>query len=211
MTTQATSSDNQLARQLADGDRAALGELIRRWHGPLRIFAEGVCQRADLAEEACQELWIRIVRYRQRLTTVRDMRAYLFATTLNCCRTLMARRGRHKTFRLMSMADDDGEGPSPADEIPDTAPAPLERLITREQVRLLNVAVAKLPEMQRAVVLMYLHGTTDYRRIAAALGIRTATARSHMHRALKHLRETLGRIADRTDIPIETLRREVSS
>ena len=52
--------------------------------------------------------------------------------------------------------------------------------------------VAKLPERQRAAVLLHYYADRPVREAAAILDMSPATFRVHLHRARKHLSQTLG-------------------
>ena len=179
-------SDERVMECLARGADDALGELVSRWEGPLWCFIDRMCGQPDVTDDVYQEVWTRIFLYRGRYDPARPFRAYLFAIAVNCCRrALKQRRWRDEIFTRLDAA------PPPVA----TDPPPAERLAAGEQRRALHRAIARLPEMQRAVVLLYLLYSADYGRIAEALGKRPGTIRSHMHHALAALRTTLTRIS----------------
>jgi len=72
----------------------------------------------------------------------------------------------------------------------DTAGDPGEEVAAREAVRRL---CAMLPPTQRAAVVLRYYEDRDYAEIAALLGCAEATARSHVHRALRVLRGELAK------------------
>jgi len=181
-----TDSDERVMEHLARGDDDALAELVGRWQGPLWCFIDRMCRRADVTDDVYQEVWTRIFVYRKRYDPARPFRAYLFAIAVNCCRrVLKRRRWRDEIFGRL----DDAPPPVAAD------PSPAERMAAGERHRMLHRAISRLPEMQRAVVLLYLLGGGDYGGVAEALGKRPATVRSHMHHALTALRRTLTTIS----------------
>ncbi|HMC40366.1 MAG TPA: sigma factor, partial [Acidimicrobiales bacterium] len=51
----------QLAVLAAKGDRDALEELVRQLHQPLWRFSYHLTGERDLADEAAQETWLRVV------------------------------------------------------------------------------------------------------------------------------------------------------
>lgn len=51
---------------------------------------------------------------------------------------------------------------------------------------------AGLPRQQRAAVVLRFYEDRDYAEIAALLGVSEATARSHVHRAVRALRDQMG-------------------
>lgn len=84
---------------------------------------------------------------------------------------------------------------SPVAEVRETAtaPDPADEVAGREAVRRL---CATLPPAQRAAVVLRFYQDLDYREIGGLLGCAEATARSHVHRALRTLRRQLGEEED---------------
>lgn len=117
----------------------------------------------DLTSEAFLRLWTASGEI--RLPTVK---AYLFAIVRNLYRTNL----RH-TRRAVSLEDD----------LPAAGPSAEDRAVSRSEFKQLAEALARLPEIDRAAVLMRAHGEMSYAEIAEALGISVAAARVKVHRA----------------------------
>jgi RNA polymerase sigma-70 factor (ECF subfamily) len=175
-------SDEQLMGSLAGGDDRALGELMKRWEARVHCFVSRMCGYLGKAEDICQDVWTRIFLSRSRFDRTRPFGPFLFAVAANCCRTEIS-RARHNPYglsrraELVQQAHDD--------------PSALCQMVWREQCQTLHHAIYRLPEMQRAVVLLYLLMDGSYRQVAQALVISEATARSHMSHAIRALRGRL--------------------
>ena len=65
------------------------------------------------------------------------------------------------------------------------------RAITREQLGILQGALAELPEQMRQCVCFRLQGDLKYREIAEVMQISIQTVKSHLHHAKKRLRPML--------------------
>lgn len=179
-------SDEEVMRRLADGEAAALAVLMQRWHGRVWCFVRRLC-RSDGADDVCQDIWLRLYRYRRRYDGRRPFAPYLFAIATNCCKTVGARDDRRRRRERSLDAD-----PPPA-ALSDR-PQPLDSLISREDSQALRRAIGRLPDMQRAVVLLYLLCSADYAEVAGVLNRQVSTVRSHMHHAVKALRASLDRM-----------------
>ena len=70
-------------------------------------------------------------------------------------------------------------------------PSPVETAIATETASRVALAVARLPEQQRLVVVFRVWQGLSYREIADLLDVTEATVRSHMHHALVALRKYL--------------------
>jgi RNA polymerase sigma-70 factor (ECF subfamily) len=180
--------DALLMDELAMGREAALGELMRRWEAPLRSFIERMCGSTAWTDEVWQDIWTRVYLYRGKYDTRRPFRPFLFTVALNACRSA---RGRWKGYWNGKV------GGEALDHWPAGGPDPVDGLISAEATSQLHQAIHRLPEMQRAVVLLYLLCDSDYGRIAQVLGRSPGTIRSQMHHAIRSLRGRLEHIAVR--------------
>lgn len=132
----------------------------------------------DLASEAFVRVWT--ARARVDLATVR---AYLFAIVRN----LYLQNVKHEQRR------------APLDErMPADQPGPEARAGGQSALRVVLGALAALPEIDRAAVLMRADDGLPYEEIARALGITTTSAKVKVHRARLRLAETL-HAADRKE------------
>lgn len=179
-------SDQRLMGELARGRDECLGELMRRWQNRVLCFIDRMCGRLGRNEDLFQEVWTRIYLYRARYDAQRPFRPFLFSVVVNCCRTALSRPDWHAPARLDDL-DPSRLGVSEAD--------PPDRLIWTEQCHALRRAIHSLPEVQRAVVLLYLLYDSDYAQIARVLGQPVANVRANMYYALKNLRGRLESLA----------------
>lgn len=176
-------SDERAMGRLARGDDSALDTLMQRWAGPIWCLIDRMCGSQGCTEDIYQEAWMRVYLYRRRYQSGRPFRPYLFTIAMNCCRSALSRGKARAMF--FTRIEDAPEPPSSPD------PPPIEVAIAGEHSALLHRAIANLPRMQRAVVLLHLLYDSSHDRIARILNKSTGTVRSHMHHALKNLRAAL--------------------
>ena len=104
------------------------------------------------------------------------VRGYLFTIVRN----LFLKQRRHERREV------------PLDEqLADGRPGPDERAAGQRDTRIVLAALARLPEIDRAAVLMRADEGVPYEEIAAALGISTVAAKVKVHRARLKLAESL--------------------
>jgi RNA polymerase sigma-70 factor, ECF subfamily len=180
--------DAKLMGLVAGGQNDALTVLIDRWRHRIWTFIDHMCGYLGRTDDIFQDIWMRIYLYRKKYDPTKSFKSYLFAVAVNCCRTNMA---KHIPPHCLQIAE-----PQP----PSSQIDPLDAMINSEQQQHVRVAINRLPEKQRTVVLMYLLYDSDYQMIADALELRNGTVRSHMSLALKSLRRSLVRINPETDI-----------
>lgn len=86
--------------------------------------------------------------------------------------------------------DDDGED-LPAWEPPDGAPGPLQRLHDTQSWGDLTDAVQRLPQRQREAFLLRMLEGLDVAQTAQAMGCSEGSVKTHLSRAMHHLRDQL--------------------
>ncbi|RDS83100.1 RNA polymerase sigma factor [Dyella monticola] len=86
--------------------------------------------------------------------------------------------------------DDDGDE-LPAWEPADNGPDPLERLHGEQSYADMAVAVRKLPRRQREAFILRILEGLDVAETAAAMGCSEGSVKTHLSRAMQHLREQL--------------------
>lgn len=166
------------------GDAAAFSELIRIV-GPrvLRLARRILCSDAD-AEDASQEVFLRLFKHLHRFDKGRPFEPWLSAVTVNVCREMIKRRGAHRVVPF------DEALPAHLDAPAVTAPH------FEGERRLLVQALEALPEKERIVMILRDAEDLSTGEIARILGIFEGTVRSHLSRARvkvqRHVQRALG-------------------
>ena len=145
-----------------------LEELVTRHENTLFRAALAILGDVHGAEDAVQETYLRYLEKRPELKDERHEKAWLLKVTANLCKSALRARKRHPTTELL-----------------DVYPAP--EGDTRELVE----AVLELPANQRAAVHLFYYEGYSTEEIAAILGQRPGTVRSHLSRAREALRQKL--------------------
>ena len=87
-------SDEQLLARFARGDRGALGTLAERHESNLVGLAAGrVDGRVDLAQDAVQESWLRVIKYSRSFEGKSSFRTWVYRVVINRCREMMEKAG----------------------------------------------------------------------------------------------------------------------
>jgi RNA polymerase sigma-70 factor, ECF subfamily len=173
-------SDEVLMSHVAQGNRAHMEPLIRRYANPLLTFIQRMVGDRHRGEELFQEVFLTVWDKRDQYEYPRPFRSWLFAISVNKCRE--SARRRHPTA---SLSFEDGVAE------PDADPRPEDRAIATETATIISRAVMGLPAQQRAVIVLRIWHGLSYPEIAATVGRTEATVRSHMHHGLAGLRKYL--------------------
>lgn len=140
------------------------------WPEAFRI-ALGILRDRGLAEDAAQEACAAIARSLPALTDARAFAAWSYKIAVNCA--LTAARRRPRTLTLETLADRSSSFDSSA-------------------ALDLYDALAALPVVQRAVLLLHYYAGFKSADIASATGLRASTVRFHLMLARRSLRAALG-------------------
>ena len=173
-------ADDELVRAVAAGDRQAL-ELLYRRHAPWmpgRLAARTTSR--ELAEEALQDTF---------LAAWRSARAYHGTGQVPAWLWGIARR------RLASLARRQPQGSlslEVAGERVDPATGPEEAALGRDASARIRLAVAHLPEEQRAAITAVVYQGQSIEQAAQAAAVPQGTIKSRLHRARLHIRKELG-------------------
>lgn len=174
-------SDEQLLKAFLAGETGALGVLAARYEQQLLGLALGLLRgRADAAQDAVQESWVRVIRYGKSFRGNSSVKTWLYRITINRCRDLMAERdwtagGAGAAGAVEAMGGSASE-------------AWLEEAESR---RVLRERVAALgPAKSLVILLCYQQGMT-HEQAAEILDVPLGTLKSRLSAALGELRQTL--------------------
>jgi RNA polymerase sigma-70 factor (ECF subfamily) len=172
-------SDDALMRLASEGHLDAFGILVRRYERSVRSCCIRLCRGVAPGEDAAQESFIRVWQSRSRYEARGNFRAYLFRVVHNCCRS------RPRSITLI--AEWPPELPTREEE------GPLGLLLGKQQRRLLEASLMRLPEEQREALILRFSAELDYAAIAEIAGKPEATIRSRVFLGLSRLRRLLGK------------------
>lgn len=184
-------TDTELLSAFASGDTGALGLLAERYERGLLGLARGLLRgRADLAVEAVQEAWVRVIRFAGSFASKSEVKTWLYRIVVNQCRTLAAAEWRDslkKNDRQLRLARENRSESSSGHPATD----PVVCVIAREEPASLRTAVSELDAQQRDVLLLCYHADLTHAEAAKILEIPLGTLKSRLHAALEELRGRL--------------------
>ena len=124
------------------------------------------------AEDAVQEVFLRLFQYRGTFESEEHLRRWLLRVTANYCRDLLMKSPWRRREAL--------------EELPETPvfDKPREAALYRE--------VMALPEKYRTVLNLFYYEELSVREIGTLLGVEASTVTTRLARARKRLRERLG-------------------
>lgn len=172
-----------------NGDRTALERVVRAIQPDVQRLALRFLWHPQDAEDACQEILIRVI---TRLETFRGesaFRTWVFRVATNTLLSLRAKRAEHG-MSLDEFGADLERGL--ADSLPDTEPQ-VEHELLLEEVRV-GCTMAMLQCLDRGHRLAYILGEIfdlDHKEGAQALGIQPAAFRARVSRARRSINSVM--------------------
>lgn len=185
-------TDVQLMLGVKAGDDSSFELLLARYRTPLIHFLGRMVKDPAMAEDLAQEVFLRVYRARAGYKPSAKFTTWLFRIATNLA--LNAVRDERHRQRDVSI-EQPGEGRMEEDdqplEVPDRRPGIVEALVERDRAAFIQRAILRLPEKQRAAVLMHKYHEMDYDQIAEALECSESALKSLLFRAYETLRVEL--------------------
>jgi RNA polymerase sigma-70 factor (ECF subfamily) len=169
-----------LLELVVKGDVAAFEQLMLRTQYRVLSTARRLLGDAADAEEATQEVFLRVYKYVHRFDRSKPFEPWLYRMTVNVCHDIASRRPRSEP--IVSAEDQN---------LPCVSGDPNDSLDMEKHRQLLQTALSRLPDQQRtAVILRDLQGLS-VSEVAEAMKVSPATVRSHLSTARMRLKDLI--------------------
>ena len=187
-------SDRELMVAYQQGDADAFAILYDRYQRQVISFFYRKSYDRTLAEDLCQEAFLRIVKSRHRYRPEATFRTFLFTVARNLFIDHI--RSKKAAPKMVSADKRVGEDGATVGDLVETGErGTVEALSDREGASRVVEAMKTLPEALRDVAELVAPPTSlKYREAAEILGIPVGTVKSRMNAALTSLRGQLGRM-----------------
>jgi len=171
--------EHELVKRSRLGDERAFLELYLHHRDKVFGFAYRMLGERQAAEDVTQDCFLNLVRQLDRFDPAQaSLGTYLYAMTRNLC---------HKRFRgvIEEEASEFLEDPE------DGSCGPLTQLLEAELSTHVAQAVAKLPEFQREVVILFEFEGLTLTEVAVITKVDVGAVKSRLYRARQQLRNAL--------------------
>ena len=163
---------------VTDTNSGELEELLRQWYAPAYRTAALLLGDATKVDDAVQEAFLRLWRFRDALPQGDGLRPWIYRVVVNACYSSARTETRHAGRRAPQDA---------LDAIVSSDPSPDELVDQRDRASLVRQAILSLPTGLRApLVLRYYAGLSE-KEIATAIRRRPGTVKSRLHDARRLL------------------------
>ncbi|MDD5527656.1 MAG: RNA polymerase sigma factor [Patescibacteria group bacterium] len=183
-------TDEQLVADYAKGNEKSLELLIQRYLTRVYQFAFKYLQDKDEAEDAAQEVFVKIWKNVHKFKADFKFKTWLYAITKNVCLDWLKKKNRPIAFSALDDKDSDWGF---ADSLADKTPSVLETLQRNEGIKALNFAVEELPPIYQSTVNLRYQEDLKFREIAEVLRESIDTIKTRHRRAIKSLKNIFQR------------------
>jgi RNA polymerase sigma factor (sigma-70 family) len=183
-------SDQELMRIVQAGDYSPASEIYDRYSGRIYNFAFRFLRNAEAAEDAVQEVFVKMLKHANQFHGDAKLSTWLFSITANWCRDYLRKadnRSKDSEDVLITIA-------GPAEQAPDRV------LETREDEQRVQKALQVLTPEQREAILLSRYQGLSYAEIAQIAGCSEGAVKTRVFRAMETLKKALtgdGRGSDR--------------
>jgi RNA polymerase sigma factor (sigma-70 family) len=167
-----TVADEDLMLQVRSGEAEMLGVLFDRYQVPLYNFYTKMTQDRILSEDLVQDVFLRVLRYRQTYRPGTPFRAWIYQIARNA-RVDAMRKVKPETSMLAEPV----------------APPSVDAAQQKQEAQLLQRALKQLPEDKREIMILSRYQELKYAEIARLMGCEVGAVKVRVHRALQQLRD----------------------
>jgi len=174
------------------GDESAFDRIVEEYSPQVFALLTRFLGRRAPREDMVQEVFLRVVRARDRYRPTARLSTWLYRIVFNLSVNETQRLGGSGTLSLdlpLSAGGEDGAALGDLQEAP--AEAPSARMERDDVVSAVRGAIARLPENQRMALILAKYHDYPYVEIAAVLDSSEKAIKSLIHRAREALREML--------------------
>ena len=169
-------ADDELMDLIATGHAKAFETLFDRYSGKLLGYAKKMLGSTEKAEEASQEIWVKVAKLAPNYQKEGYFNAWVMTMIRNHCLNII-----RKDKRLFFHEDVDALRSS------EVVPPFEEELLNQKNLEQVSAMMEKLPEKQRIALTILVTEEPSYEELAEQMGASVGAVKSMIHRARKSL------------------------
>jgi len=191
-------TDVQLMLEVKAGDEQSFALLLHRYRSPVINFLYRMVRNRAQAEDLAQEVFLRVYRARGGYEPSAKFSTWLFRIATNLAlNSVRDTRQQKKEISIEQPAGETEEGEERPLDVEERSANIEEHLVEEVRSRMIREAVERLPEKQRAAVLLHKYEELSYGEIAKSLRCSESALKSLLFRAYETLRVELAPLVGR--------------
>jgi RNA polymerase sigma-70 factor, ECF subfamily len=190
-------SDEQLVQRYREGSGEAFRQLVERYETPLFGYLKRALGSRSDAEDAFQDVFLKVYKALGRFDTTRRFRPWLYTIAANHTKNVYRARSKGRPLSLDQATGPDAGGKGNLHQLlPSGERGPFEQTEALERAGLIRRAVAALPPKGREALSLFYFDGFSYDDIARCVGVPLGTVKSRIHNATQSLLKSLERQRD---------------
>lgn len=165
-------------QKMQENDENALAELYKYYHRKLMLFAKSIVRNAELAEEAVEDVFIKLWRNRASVTQIKNLNVYLYSAVKNASLNILSQKAKQLIVAPFDFLEI---------ELKNELDNPDELLITSEMMRRMHNAIDALPPKCKMIFRLIREDGLKYKEVAEILNISVNTIDVQMAIAVKKI------------------------
>ena len=166
-------TDNELIKEFQEGKEAAFNELVDRYLSSTYGFFTKFTNSKEEAEDLAQDVFIKMYKALKKFRFESEFKTYLYRANINMSNTYLRRNKWKNMLHLDQISE------------PEYIDTTNEDKWKRKE---LWNAIARLPKIQRMVVMMRTTESLPYKEIAKIMNISENSAKVNYHHAVESLK-----------------------
>ncbi len=179
-----------LLSEVASGDETAFSRLVDAHHSAVLNTCYRILGNREDAEDVALDVFVQVHRNARGFRGDSKLSTWLYRISVNLSLNHLRRRRRDRYLGFLSLSEPAGKLVGRAVEAPESR-RPDRELEADERSRVLNEALAALPDKQHAAIVLHKFEGLAQQEIAEALGVSPAAVESLVHRAKQTLKKRL--------------------
>jgi RNA polymerase sigma-70 factor, ECF subfamily len=177
----------EIMTELRGGSEAAFDWLVTYYHAPVYGVIAGILRNPNDAADVTQEVFLKAFRGIRGFRHGSSLKTWLYRIAVREALNYKRWFWRHLRFQT-SMEDEHGEG---SIDFEDTGTSPFDDCASREIQHAVQQALAEVPPVFRAAVILRDLEGLSYEEVAEVLEVSVGTVKSRILRGRRALREIL--------------------
>ncbi|MBN1504859.1 MAG: sigma-70 family RNA polymerase sigma factor [Candidatus Eisenbacteria bacterium] len=183
-------ADVLLMREVASGNEAAFARLVDQHNAAVLNTCYRILGNREDAEDAALDVFVQVHRNAGSFRGESRLSTWLYRISVNLSLNLLRKQRRDRYLGFLSLSEPVGKLAGHAVEAPESH-RPDRELEVRERSRILDEALATLPDKQRAAIVLHKCERLSQQEIADVLEVTSAAVESLIHRARQNLQKRL--------------------
>jgi RNA polymerase sigma-70 factor (ECF subfamily) len=160
------------------GEPDAFEQLVRLFHPRVAYYVHKMLLKKDLVDDIMQDVWLAVHRKLPRLRASQAFAVWLYRIARNRAVQLIRTESRYVEMNESRLASIEDEEELPND-------------FSDEDIRLLNIALDRIPHAQREAIVLRFMDELSYEEIATVTEQPIGTVRSRIHHAKKAIKKAM--------------------